>query len=820
MTCHPRSTSLPHRPAALATALRCALLGLTLAATLPAPALAQTDATALPASDAVRRFDIPAGPLDRALDNFARTAGVNLSYDEALIAGRASGGLSGRHGIAAGLAALLAGSGVEAVAQPGGGYSLRKAPDARSGAMLPAVKVSARGADAATPTNPGDSQPAVGPWKGRTLQDTPYTVTQMTSEQATTTIARDFDQLYKMNPVVQNNAPMTIFGYPSVKIRGFDHSTGIVDGVRLSSYTYGLSTEETERVDVLNGLSGFLYGAGNVGGIANYVLKRPTYESLANIAVGNYGGSQWFGHIDLGNRIDDEGRVAYRFNAAYSDGDTSKDDQQLEKWVASGALDFNLTDNLLLQLQGAHTYWRLDRVDTRFYSSGISYWPDAYDVNKTYTPGWTWNETESDRVGVNVRYDINDAVALRSAWLYKKDRREFVIIYPIYTPTGWTMYAPNATTPYDTISQGAFTYLDVAFATGGIAHKLTLGGSWDTYKEEKHFNNWTSPTTSSGAPYPTPANLTVDQLLDLPAPRYDADYGPRYKASEATNGNVVIGDDIAFTDKLSALVGVNYATLETSAYSNAGVRTSNYEDSALTPTVSLIYKPLTQLTTYVSYMESLESGGIVPNDPTLYNNPGATLDAIISKQYEIGAKYAVSPNLLLTSALFRIEKANSYNEMAANGKTTVNQDGLQVHQGLEVTLAGNLTDALSISAGGTVMDLGIEKATNPALKGKEPIGSSSVLAKLSLEYAIPGIDGASVSAGAYHSGDKYKDSANLQEIDGYTIYDLGAAYRTEIAGKPTTFNVYVSNLTDEDYWSSYWQLGLPRNVAFSIRSEL
>src|SRR5690606_32431500 len=118
----------------------------------------------------------------------------------------------------------------------------------------------------------------IGPWGERSLQDTPYSVTRMTSEQVTTTIARDFDQLYKMKPVVQVNAPMTIFGYPSVKVRGFDHSNRIVGGVRLSSFTDGLSTEETERVDVLNGLSGFLRGAGNVGRVANSVLKRPTYE--------------------------------------------------------------------------------------------------------------------------------------------------------------------------------------------------------------------------------------------------------------------------------------------------------------------------------------------------------------------------------------------------------------------------------------------------------------------------------------------------------------------------------------------------------------
>jgi iron complex outermembrane receptor protein len=42
-----------------------------------------------------------------------------------------------------------------------------------------------------------------------------------------------------------------------------------------------VSTEELERVEIMNGLSGFMYGAGNVGGTTNYVLKRPSYQKIA-----------------------------------------------------------------------------------------------------------------------------------------------------------------------------------------------------------------------------------------------------------------------------------------------------------------------------------------------------------------------------------------------------------------------------------------------------------------------------------------------------------------------------------------------------------
>ncbi|MEE4450834.1 TonB-dependent receptor [Novosphingobium resinovorum] len=338
---------------------------------------------------------------------------------------------------------------------------------------------------------------------------------------------------------------------------------------------------------------------------------------------------------------------------------------------------------------------------------------------------------------------------------------------------------------------------------------------------QRHVVGNVQGTYADGTTYPAGANMTLEELLGMETPVFNGDPGPLYKANDSTNFNAIIGDDITFTDTLSALVGFNYSTIRTHSYSipSANTAPTGYRKSALTPTVSLIYKPVPALTTYASYMEALEAGTIVGNDETIYANPGEVMDPIISKQYEIGAKYAFSDKLLVTSALFRIEKANSYSETGADGLITINQDGRQVHQGIELTLDGNVTDHLRVVAGGTWMDLSIQKATNAALKGKDPIGSSAVMAKASVEYSVPALEGLVLSGGAYYTGPKFQDAANANRIDGYTLFDAGIRYRTEALGQPTTFNLYVSNLTNKDYWSSYWQLGLPRTIAFSARTE-
>jgi hypothetical protein len=121
-------------PAFARTVLAMALQSAAVAGLGASAAHAQT----LPASAAAQRFDLPAAPLDRALNAFATQAGILLTADGSLTAGKTGAALHGRYSVREGLAALLAGSGLEAVPQAGqgGGYALRRA-------AVPAAPVSA-----------------------------------------------------------------------------------------------------------------------------------------------------------------------------------------------------------------------------------------------------------------------------------------------------------------------------------------------------------------------------------------------------------------------------------------------------------------------------------------------------------------------------------------------------------------------------------------------------------------------------------------------------------------------------------------------------
>ncbi|OUY07711.1 TonB-dependent siderophore receptor [Acinetobacter populi] len=810
-------------------------------------AFATSSATAS-STENIQPYAIAAGDLSQALNQFAVQSGVAISTEGKALTGLTTKGLYGNYRVEQGLNILL--QGTPFTAQPTQvGYILigkngNDSVQARDMGQLNPIDVTARGTANGNITQlpvitvnaeitDGSADQGyiakklkqVGPWGEKSLQDTPYSMSVMSSELIENAIAGDMDQIYKMNPVIQNSAPSTVYGTPYAAFRGFHSQVGIMDGLRLSSTSTGIAMEELDRVEIINGLTGFMYGVSGsegIGGTTNYVLKRPTYDRLTNFTFGNYGNEQWFGHIDLGNKIDEDGQFAYRFNMAYQNGETGKSDQNIERALFSGALDWNITDKLRLQAEAAHTKYHLDGIDSRFYAyanssyGALDYWIQPLANDKTYTPDWTYLDIKTDRMGLNINYDINEIFKFRAAYIYKEDEQESINLYPAYfADSGWVNGWTSKSAPSWNIAHGAYAYLDSTFNTGKIQHKLIVGASGDILETKRYENNSKSAGNS-------PAYTNVNEMMNWSKPEILSqawDYGAKYKSSKSTNSNVIIGDDVKFNDQWSALLGLNYTTVTTDNYNVLGVKTPGYDKSKLTPTVSILFKPFEQLTTYTTYMEGLSKGSTVPDDAIEYNDPGKVLDPYISKQYEIGAKYGFNESFLLSSALFRIEKANTLNERTANGKITVSQDGLQVHQGLELSLTGKITDALTLIMGGTLMDLNVEKATDENLEGKVPAGVSKVLAKIYAEYQVPELEGLSLTAGAYHSGSKYKDSENLQEIAGYTIFDLGARYKTEIHAIPTTFNFNISNLTNKDYWATTYSLGIPRTVAFSVKTQ-
>ncbi|MFV7789414.1 TonB-dependent siderophore receptor [Aliarcobacter lanthieri] len=753
-------------------------------------------------------FNLEKQNLEDAIKQIASKSNMPYLVDGKLLKGKTSPKLENIEGIKNALDKVLEGTGLEGTID-NNTIIIKEIPTIKvinKTYILDDVSVTSGKSGSAESGYLTDNITGVGLWGKRSLQDTPYSMTVIPQELIENVQANDMAQIFKMNPLTQDGGDQSGGNYKTV-IRGFDSNNAVINGMPLADFYSFTTMEDLERVETISGATGFLYGGGRVGGAVNYVMKKPTLEDTRSIKIGNYGGEQYYGHIDLSGQIDDKNIFGYRINALYQDGDSVADVGKEQKFV-SLAFDFKPTDNFTMDLNYAHR--KLKRTNLKsVFSINDNYRPKL-DVSKNYAPDWIYTDEENDRVMTNLKWDINDVFAIRNSFIYEKSDRVM--------PGGQTILTRNdgaydvyqfkySTQTNEFKNWSGNIYLDSKFETFGVNHLLTTGYS------ENHSESL-FPKDFFRTKYST--DLTLNQIKNSNIPSdiipnsNKIHYNPtlQYK-------NILIGDDIVFNDRWSALVGFNYATVIQTTYNNE-VKSSKYDKSELTPTLSLMYKPFDDLTTYVTYIESLEQGTIVGDD---YSNRGEVLSPYVSKQYEVGAKYSLNDSVLLTGALFRIEKANEYEDNTTTPLPTLSQDGEQIHQGIELTLTGKVTDNLTIFGGGTLMDIEVKKADNPIIEGKKPINAASKMAKLYAEYNIPFFSGLTVTGGAYYTGEKYGNELNTDKIPSYTLYDAGLRYKTKLDKYPTTFLLNVSNLTGEDYWASSNYLGDPRSVAFSMKME-
>lgn len=139
--------------------------------------------------------------------------------------------------------------------------------------------------------------------------------------------------------------------FDGVAVRGFSADT--FNNVRrdglLANVYADVPLENKERIDVLKGVSGFLYGGGDPSGLVNYVVKRPTRDPLLDVTAEVRSASGYNASVEAGGPIGD-GRVGYRLNAAVEKVGQFRHPGDLERQFIGGAVDIKLSRKALLQL--------------------------------------------------------------------------------------------------------------------------------------------------------------------------------------------------------------------------------------------------------------------------------------------------------------------------------------------------------------------------------------------------------------------------------------------------------------------------------------
>ncbi|MDR2030678.1 MAG: TonB-dependent receptor [Azoarcus sp.] len=680
--------------------------------------------------------------------------------------------------------------------------------------MLQEVRVTAEEfTEGSAETGYRNSTGQFGPFGKTSLQAMPYSLNVTSGELFENNHAHTVSDALKTNPTA--SSLMESDGYSSmsrIMVRGFTAAdqSDLRDGLVDRSFTV-VPLENVERIEVLNGFSGFLHGFSALGGSVNYVSKQPTATPYFGLSAGQYKGGINYLHGDAGGTIPTDGRWGYRVNLYHENGATYIKDSRQKRSLLSGVLTFSLTPDIRFFVDIWHQEFEMKGLQSYINVNPGAGLPvpnaDHFDATTQYGQDWTYNKGNKTLAGLGMESRFNDTFKFRAAYRYGTMWRDYLFVGANLTDNDGT-YSEQATgsTRQHEKTRSAYALLDADFSTGPVNHKLTLG--------------------YNGTMFSYTRGDDVKAVLGFSHVRHPVEFanpnfmiGPTNYWTRSNYDSWLIGDRVQFNEKWSALAGFNWASLRQRSH-GTGTALSQWNDTQrkLTPSYALMFKATPTVMTYVSYMEGLAAGGTAPDSA---RNAGETLAPGVSKQYELGLKTMMG-NMDLNVALFRIDKINEYIDSADN---VYKQDGRQVHQGLEFTTSGKLTARLTAIGGFTAFDAKVEKARNNiAIEGKTPVNVPRHQGRLYLEYALSGIPGLVLSGGANYFGKRFVDNMNNDSLKGATTFDVGARYLTSAASQKLTFNLNVSNLFDKAYWSYYRSgdglfLGAPRVVSFSVKAE-
>src|SRR5882724_9030413 len=642
-----------------------------------------------------------------------------------------------------------------------------------------------------------DAVDSLGPLGTAKILDTPYTIGILPHDLIENSQATNFKDVSKYLPLVayQEQQGADILRPQTRGMQGGNFQNSRMDGMTMF-ITVATAMEQFEQIEVVNGVSASLYGPANPSGMFNFVSKRPTDEGRRQVGVTYNSDSIGTAYLDVGGRIDKNGVVSYRFNGLFGEGDGYVADSHQRRALGDLAVDLRPRENTVLELN----YSDYHLVDTGYpgwftYGEKITL-PSAPDPRRVgYGQNYAGVDLETRISMARIKHDFGSDWHLVVGALNQDASRDInTPVNNLTSNTGtYVSSLANGFAPRFVMTSDA-AYLNGNFGTGGLTHDLTIG----------------TASIDSPSIFPFPA-------AGLP------NTGLNYDSSTTYQQGVNVGDTIRFTEAWSARLAVSQDWFHVDNQNAKAVSLPGYSDHGLSPTGSVLFKPRSNITTYLTYAGSLQAGDLAPGTAA---NAGTGLAPYRSKEYELGAKTTLG-KVDLGAALFRIERPFA-NIDAIDGVFRVS--GEQINKGLELSAVGEVLPGLNVYGGVTLLNAKLENTPLPQTNDKLYVGAPKVKGNTLFEYHYSTIPGLVTSFDWQFTGPRAGNDTNSFLVAGYNLFDIGARYTSPIGTKPVTWRLAVDNVANRYYWSTVApsnltgantgsllaHLGSPRTVLASV----
>lgn len=667
---------------------------------------------------------------------------------------------------------------------------------------------------AVTAHKESDTQPVKGYNAKRATTATRTDTELVNVPQAITVITRDFIADQSMQSIA--DAVRYVPGVQAAQgegnrdqliLRGNNTTSDLfIDGLRDDIQTYR-DLYNTDRIEVLKGPNGMIFGRGGAGGVVNRVTKKAGWDAVKDVSVSV--GS--FDHkrvtADFGQGLTDE--VAFRVNAVYEDSDSYRDGVDLKRYGITPTLTIRPTDKTQIEL--STEYFKDERIADRGLPSltrgvgtlanlgnrpfNISNY-DQFFGNAKLSP----TETETTAFNATITHAFDNGVQVKNSTrlaYYDKYYQNVFANGPVTTAGTVQMAAYlDETKRENLINQTDVTYMA---KWGSVEHKLLAGTEFNVQDTGNKRYTPTGSTTDNG----NFAIVLANSGFAVPA---NFNNLVRNQKSDVTVTAFYLQDQIVLNPQWQAILGLRHDHVDTD-YTNLRTNTQlNVSDNLLSPRAGLIYKPTENSSLYANYSISY-----VPRAGDQLISLTAVTASFKPEKFinkEIGAKWDITPDIAFNAAIYNLQREN----VLATDPTSVANSFLidgQETTGLEIGLSGKLTEKWQVMGGFTLQDgeitkdiitfnsIGARTPNNDIPKGSELALTPTRTFSLWNKYQINDIW--AVALGAVSRSEMYALSPTATTstiLPGYTRYD--AAVFAKINSQWDA-QVNIENLTNKDY---------------------
>ena len=564
----------------------------------------------------------------------------------------------------------------------------------------------------------------------------------------------------------------------------------VVDGVTAPDLEFiNQDLVDIERIEVMRGAQGALYGRGAIGGAVIVTTKKPIedFEGKIKGSVGN--GNTYNLNAVVSGSLNDENTAYFRAGGYIKDTDgliknayTGDYADPLKEQSVFSQLEFELSEDTSINLKGKYTSSE----------AGFAYYQGVSDDTiEDFSINTSQNIINQDERDV---YELSAKLTQH----YDLGKFEFVTAYS--NSENEHFYDGDYSADATFIDEDGF--FRAPFGTEGLydIESLTLESRFISQSDQAF--RWSVSAFYQQRDRDT-AVLFYDDFTDAEIlTRADFANDEPYLSIIDNNSSdawALAGQfnyDINEQLELTGAMRYDHDTRESFDPTNKDATYAKKSFSQLQPKVTLAYQMNDGLLLYTGYSRGFRSGGF--NEPA--DGISRTFDKEISDSYEVGFKTALFNNkVTLNGAAFIIEQDDA--QFTQFNIDTFTLENLSIDEvqtkGLELEAAFAATSNLSINLSAGIVDSEIKRfALRPELAGRPQFWVPEYNYGLSANHnlALNGEWSLFSRAELLIEGPK-TFSIDIPDIESsrYTYLNAGVGLKSE----HWSVQVYVDNLTDE-----------------------